>query len=460
VASLTQTVDAAGGRVLLGVAGGRPNSAFYLFRRDPSGTTQVRDTSDGTAIFGAGTTVRTNWCPTPKWLAAGNVGAWQTLVGGTAQTLTLYSPSGAFVGFGLQSASLPTGASNFAGAYITAAAAAGQAWALSTSAWAVTLPAGAKASLRIEFLSSTGTVLQNTTATGWTDGSTSTSRTLTAIAPANTVTVRAFITLVGGTTAGAAEVRWNRVLLEQVGTFGTYFDGDTADVTTPGAERYASWVGTRNASASLLTTAGAGVTIADYEAQQGMSVVYLLTDTNGTQLASAAGTVPLWGTWLKSPGRPFQNVRVPLASVGDVTYAGRSEVLQVEGSPYPVELHDLRQSASGQVSIVTLTAAAATAVRQLISEGGVLLLDCTPAWGVPFEYVTVGDVKERRPYGDGSDGLHLAARVFDLPVTSVRPPVGRSEVSAGASYSQLPTLYPTYAAMAATVPTYNALVTG
>lgn len=460
MASLTQTVDAAGGRVLLGVAGGRPNTAFYLFRRDPSGTTQVRDTSDGTAMFGAGTTVRANQCLTPKWLAAGNVGAWQTLVFGAAQTLTLYSPNGAFVGFGLQSASLPTGGASVASVYTTAPSGAAQQWSLQTSAWAVTLPAGAKFNVRLDFLNGAGTLLQSTVGAGWTDSSTATNRTVTATSPANTATVRAMILLVGGTAAGPAEVRWNRVLLEQAGTFGTYFDGDSADVTTPGAERYASWMGARNTSTSLLTTAGAGVTIADYEALQGVSVVYLLTDTNGTQLASAAGTMPLWGTWLKSPGRPFQNVKVPLAAVGDVTYAGRSEVLQVEGSPYPVELHDLRQSAAGQVSIVTLTAAAATAVRQLISEGGVLLLDCTPAWGIPFQYVTVGDVKERRAYGDGSDGLHLAARVFDLPVTSVRPPVGRSEVSVGASYSQLPTLYPTYAAMAATVATYDDLVTG
>lgn len=197
----------------------------------------------------------------------------------------------------------------------------------------------------------------------------------------------------------------------------------------------------------------------DYEPRQGDLTDYLLTDADGTVGATAAITIPAWGTWLKSPGRPFLNVRCYLEQELPITRPARRTVVAVEGSQTVVVLSEQRAGMQGGLRLTALTADTVTAMGVLLDSGLTLMLDTDPTWRSPWRYISVGDVTIERAYGDGVLSLQTAARVFNLAdVLAVEAPIGVTAVASGRTYDTLPTLWGSYAALAATVEHYDDLV--
>lgn len=201
------------------------------------------------------------------------------------------------------------------------------------------------------------------------------------------------------------------------------------------------------------------VTVYDHEARQGEATDYIVADPNGAQLASTRMTVPAWGTWLKSPGRPYLNVRCYLENEGPVKRAARRLVVDVQNGERVV-LSQRRTAASGSIRLLALEGPQATAVDRLLDDGATLMLDTHPEWGVPYRYISVGDETRSRPYGD-TLGLDKAPRLFELAdVVAVAMPTGVTVVDPKRTHVVVPSLYGSYAALAASVPTYEALATG
>lgn len=206
---------------------------------------------------------------------------------------------------------------------------------------------------------------------------------------------------------------------------------------------------------------GEHIALYDYEAEQGSEVDYLLTSGDGQTVLTVRVTIPRWGTWLKSPGRPYLNARCYLESEGAVTYEANRIAVNVEGARRPVVLSQPRAAATaGAIRLVSLTDETTEALHRLLADGTTLLLDTDPAWGVTFTYVSVGAVTVTRGYFE-TLGLQLEARIFELAdVLSVPAPVGVGAVEPGRTYELLPATLATYAAIPATYDTYEQLAVG
>lgn len=249
-------------------------------------------------------------------------------------------------------------------------------------------------------------------------------------------------------------------MIEEAATALEYFDGDTPP---SGALRASSWEGAANASSSVWGSY-AVAPIYDHEAQQGTTVTYLLTNPDGVTLAMATVDLPLWGTWLKSPGRPFRNTRCHFGHVAEIVAPLAREVYDVEESGQVV-VYSAKRAAdrSGELVLVTRSLAQLEALRRLLSDGSTLLLDTPPRWNVGFRYISVGDVARERPLSmlDGFGNLESEARLWKLAdVVTVESPQGVSQGDPGRTYGSLPVLFATYTAIPATTATYEELATG
>lgn len=238
-----------------------------------------------------------------------------------------------------------------------------------------------------------------------------------------------------------------------------WFDGDST-TATPGYGY--DWLGANDASPSVFGAYAAGQ-FHDYEARQGESTDYLLADGDGNLLAAVTVAIPLWGTWLKSPGRPSRNVRCFFGSEEEVRRRARREAYDVEGSAQVTITAGVRARPEGQLTLVTREAETARAMNLLLDDGATLMLDTPPSWGVSFRYLSVGDVAIVRPLtaADGFQGLTGEARLFQLAdVVSEAVPAGVTAQDPGRTYATVASLFATYAAIAATVATYDDLATG
>lgn len=259
--------------------------------------------------------------------------------------------------------------------------------------------------------------------------------TITAVADPSTASVK--ITVLGGTPGAPLYV------LRRGGATGTGMVRETSEGTV------------------VWPAAGTPLVLTDYEATQGVNTMYILTDGDGSPVASTSVPVPLWGTWLKSPGRPFRNTRVRYQTDTAVKLAARRLVIDVEGSPQRVVFAQNRSNPTGTVTLVTLTRAEANALRLLVSDGMTLLLDTPPSWDVPFRYMSVGDVAPERAFDFDGLGLTSEARAWVLAdVVEVEMPQGVPVLDPGRTYADLPVLFSTYVAIPATTDTYEKLGTG
>lgn len=213
-------------------------------------------------------------------------------------------------------------------------------------------------------------------------------------------------------------------------------------------------------AATIVWPVSGSLTVYDNEARQGEGTDYLLADPDGVQLASVHVTLPLWGTWLKSPGRPYLNTKCRYGTEAPINRAARRAVVDIEGVDEPVVLSEARAGKRGDISLLTLDAETAAKVDRLLDAGDTLMLDTDPTWAVPYRYISVGNATISRAYFPDM-GLTLEPRIFAFTdVVAVAMPIGVTAVETGRTYDLLPTLYGSYAALAATVPTYEALAVG
>lgn len=445
------------GRVALTVRGVPAAEAVLVLRRDSAGTQVVRDTSEATALPAAAVVGRnlfldpqasgtTNWTTTAasKSTVSGRMRATASATTGVTVTGVSTGTSGRVPAvadgkvaarFGVYGHTTKT---LYARLTLTAFDAGGSSLGVvAQSAW-VTI--GPVAVVAVELF---GT------------------------APASTATITAVVAVAGDNTGGPVVVgdwlEFDNVRVDTgptaVALAGLYpgMSGATTDGTGTPTSDYA-WTGAADASTSEQTSQV--LVVYDYEARQGEETDYLATDTDGVVLATAARiTVPVWGTWLKSIGRPYLNTRCYFGGEAPPNLPARRQLVAIEGSATPVALSELRMAARGQVRIVTLTAAQESALLAIVAPGDVLMLDTNASWRSPYRYISVGDVSPARGAGDGELGLDREQRTWVLSdVAAVAAPIGVSQVNDDASYDELPVLYGSYAALAATVPTYDDLV--
>lgn len=246
----------------------------------------------------------------------------------------------------------------------------------------------------------------------------------------------------------------------ETGPVAPYFDGDTPP---SGALRASSWEGAANASSSVWGSY-AVAPIYDYEATQGTVVEYLLTDPDGNVQATVNVTLPLWGTWLKSPGRPYRNVRCYFGSMPRVDAPLPREVYDVDGAGQVVVYSSLRSAdRAPSLRLVTQTLEQLEGMRLLLSDGATLMLDTPPSWNIGMRYLSAGDVGRERPLAtsEGFGNLEATARMWELAdVVTVESPQGVTTTDPGRTYASLPVLFATYTAIPATTATYEELATG
>lgn len=421
--AVSATASPASASVQLVASGdGVPGATLYLFRRDSDGVTVVRDTSEGTVTWPTNlATVQID----PTSTAA----PWYFQVG-TSEVVTRAVVTN---GVGPRDRAVP-----FQRATVTTARTAGTSGHYYRSDVGAG-PAGVAGDVR--------------TMSMWVRLSHARSLQLQG-------SFRAGATTAGTTTGALVAVPanvWTKLSVTVTAT-GAY-DNVQLFATLPSGQTAIPVGGTYDATEPAVQTSGS-VTVTDHEARQGEGTDYLLADGDGVQLASVRIDLPKWGTWVKSPGRPFLNTRVHFERELPVQRGARREVVQVEGSRQAVVLSQPRATETGDLQLVTLTAAQDAAITRLLEDGGTVMLDSDPLWRVPYRYMNVGDVTTGRAYFD-SLGLALDARTHQLAgIVSVEAPIGVTALDPGRTYDVLPTLFGSYAAMAATVPTYEALATG
>ncbi len=141
----------------------------------------------------------------------------------------------------------------------------------------------------------------------------------------------------------------------------------------------------------------------DYEMPVGVEVTYTgyLYDSSDTStpLDLTDPVAITWTTdhdWLKDPLEPIRNVAVLVNDMSEYAYATPTAVLEVLGRPDPVTVGEIRQAATGDLTLVTLDKTAREQLHYLTASGHVLLLQSTQDSGVGNMYVAPLGLKEQR----------------------------------------------------------------
>lgn len=211
----------------------------------------------------------------------------------------------------------------------------------------------------------------------------------------------------------------------------------------------------------VLWPAAGPVTVHDYEATQSTELDYMVSDEDGRVVASTRITTPLWGTWLKSPGRPYRNLRVFYGTDEPMGYPARRVVIDVQDSAQRIVFAQRRAGVQSTVRLITRTEQDAADLLALVSDGTTLMLDTPPTWGVPLRYISVGDVSAARAFEQDGLSLERGERLWELSdIVSVESPQGAPIADPYRTYAELPTLFDTYLTLSAITPTYEMLATG
>ena len=231
---------------------------------------------------------------------------------------------------------------------------------------------------------------------------------------------------------------------------GGWFDGYSEN---------ASWDGTANNSTSTLITAALPITMYDYEARQGFTTTYTITNELGVPDASSIVDIPQWGTWLKDPFRPFLNTRVLWHADSEYLREARREKLWARGAQFPVFHSDKRSKPRGTVIVGVETTDQAKELTSLLDAADTIMIDVDSKFGVPVRYVSVGDITGARVTSDPSAALSWEARYFQLQVDEVAMPIG-APVNQNLTYDQLAANFGSYISIPASVATYDDLAAG
>lgn len=242
----------------------------------------------------------------------------------------------------------------------------------------------------------------------------------------------------------------DNALIEAVAAGGMFFDGTTGP--------NCAWTGAANASTSTCGDAALPMTLNDYEARQGLSTDYILTDKDGLASSSVNLTIPSWGTWLKDPFRPFMNVKVYWNSDSEYIRKIEKVTLRARGAKYPVVQYDRRMAPEGTIRILTEDSLTSRALTAMLDTANIVMIDVDGGFGVPVRYVSVGDLTGSRT-GAADRDLKYEARYWDLPIQEVAMPVG-APVAQLLTYDSLAAAFGSYIAIPATTDTYNDLAAG
>lgn len=211
---------------------------------------------------------------------------------------------------------------------------------------------------------------------------------------------------------------------------------------------------------TLLWLAGTPTTVPVFyenEARQGLPTDFVATDLNGTPVVSVRVTVPTWGTWLKSPGKPHLNMRVVWHNDSEYDRPLPRTLLQPRGAKYPVALTDRRTAPSGVIVLQTETDVAARSLIALADDGQTLMIDTPESYGVPIRYVSVGNLSGARMAG--AVRIDMENRIWTLEVDEVAVPVGLP-AGQGFTYTGLAATADSYVGLAATYLTYSDMSVG
>jgi hypothetical protein len=212
-------------------------------------------------------------------------------------------------------------------------------------------------------------------------------------------------------------------------------------------------VRTQDGNPLPLTTSGSNRVglLYDYEPQFGAQVSYSTLETPGT--VAGPVVVPEDRIWLIHPAIPSLSIPVTLApgSLTQISRAAKRGVFYPMGRQNPVVQTDgARKGVESTLNVLTMNTADLAALRALLQDTGVLLLNIPTDrdYGFPTCYIAVGDVSEARSV----DRLPAPYRVTSLPFVVVDRPAGGSQAQRTladlfeyATLADLMTAYPTFA---------------
>lgn len=165
----------------------------------------------------------------------------------------------------------------------------------------------------------------------------------------------------------------------------------------------------------------------DYEMPVGVQVEYVASIYDSSDpLTPLDTTEPVSITWmarrdwLKDPLEPIRNVMVLVNDMSEYDYATPTAVHTVLGRPDPVTVGEIRQAATGDLTLVTLDKLARDQLHYITASGHVLLLQSTQESGVGNMYLAPLGLKEQRvtPLRDQQE------RYWTLTYQEVSAPVG------------------------------------
>lgn len=184
-------------------------------------------------------------------------------------------------------------------------------------------------------------------------------------------------------------------------------DGGTRPVRTPDG-------------GALVVSGGIAGPVTDSELPYGAPVTYTVAANNNP---TASVTLAADAVWLTHPGVPFRSMPVLVQDIGDIDRDPERSLLQPIGRARGVAITaGVRNGESGQLSVLTQTDVEAAAMRALLDDSSVLLLNQSPgrALGLRYRWISVGKYTEKRVNRLATDPL----RIFVLPFDDVDRPGG------------------------------------
>lgn len=190
-----------------------------------------------------------------------------------------------------------------------------------------------------------------------------------------------------------------------------------------------TWVPVRHEGGLVARVVGTSGTWYDYEAPNGVQVLYrarALHNYSGLYAASAwtqnSATWSSTSWWLKNPADPSLNQAVTLVTYGDVVKAARQGHFQPVGSSTTITVRDTRASAAGASTIRTNTTAERDAFEAVAELSATLLFQGPLAAGEPDRYISVGDMSAARLI----ENINHSRRTHTMPWVEVEQPPGVS----------------------------------
>lgn len=161
-----------------------------------------------------------------------------------------------------------------------------------------------------------------------------------------------------------------------------------------------TWSPIRGGALALVSGASDDVVLFDYEAPNGVPVIYRARPATATLVGDwVQSSSTSWASndvWLKDPENPLLNTTVRVKALPEPTFPIRQGVHEVLGARYPTIVSDVRGGQRGEFTVQTDNAAQAAAVEALLGSR-VVLLQLPAGWEDPASlYFVPGDVRRAR----------------------------------------------------------------